>query len=127
MHSTRTNPVQGDKVPCQGTRDGANVDGAGRGAVAEVGKGQVEEVDDDEELGEPEVRADPEVQEAEEEKVGRDIVGANVCGRADVDGVGRVKGPGVDELEEHDDDPTFNNWSEGMVLEFNRMMGVTSR
>jgi hypothetical protein len=34
--------------------------------VSEVGEGQVEEVDDDEEQGEPEVRAHPQVDEAEQ-------------------------------------------------------------
>jgi hypothetical protein len=105
MHGASPDPVKGDKVPGEGPRDGADVDGPRGGAVAEVGKGEVEEVDDDEQLGEPEVGADPEVEEAEEEQVGGDVVGADVGGGSDVDGVAGVQGVGVDELEEEDEDP----------------------
>ena len=106
MHRAGTNPVQRDKVPGQRTCYGAHVDGTRRGAVAEVGEGEVEEVDDDEQLGEPEVGADPEVDEAEEEEVGGDVVGSDVGGGGNVDGVARVEGVGVDELEEHDENPS---------------------
>lgn len=60
-------PVQRDEVPRQRARDRADVDGARGGAVAEVGEAEVEEVDDEQQLGDPEVRAHPEVDEAEEE------------------------------------------------------------
>lgn len=49
--------------------------------------------------------ADPEVDEAEEEEVGGDVVGADVCGCVDVDGVGCVEGDCVDELEDEEHEP----------------------
>jgi len=73
--------------------------------VSEIREGQVEEVDEKEELGEPEVVADPEVNEAEEEEVVGDVVRANVCGGSDVDCVFGIEGPGVDELEGKKDYP----------------------
>ena len=60
-------PVQGDEVPGQRAGDGAHVDGARGGAVAEVGEAEVEEVDDEQQLGEPEVGTHPEVDEAEQQ------------------------------------------------------------
>ena len=107
MHGAGSHPVQRNKVPCQRAGDGTDVDRAWGGAVAEVGEGEVEEVDDDEQLGEPEVGAHPEVDEAEEEEVGGDVMGADVRGGGDVDGVAGVEGVGVDELEEEDEDPEF--------------------
>jgi hypothetical protein len=96
-------PVQRDEVPGQRTRDRADVDGARGGAVAEVRKAEVEEVDDEQQLGEPEVRAHPEVDEAEEEQVGGDVVGADVGGGEEVGLVCGPEGVGVDELEGEED------------------------
>lgn len=73
--------------------------------MAEVGEREVEEVHDEKQFGEPEVRADPEVEEAEEQEVGRDVVGANVGRGVHVDCIAGIKGVGIDELEEEDDDP----------------------
>ena len=78
MERNSTNPVQGNEVPRQRSRNGADVDSARGGAVAEVCKAQVEEVDDEQQLGDPEVAAHPQVDEAEEEKVGCNVVGADV-------------------------------------------------
>jgi len=66
MYCPRTHPIQGHKIPCQWTRYGANVNQAGCGAMPEVSEGQIKKVDDDEELGEPEERTSPQVQEAKE-------------------------------------------------------------
>lgn len=57
------------------------MDSARGRAVAEVGEAQVEKVDDEQQLGEPEVATDPQVDEAEEQQVRGDVVGADVgCG-----------------------------------------------
>ena len=61
-----TAPVEGDKVPCKRAADDANVDGAGRGAVSKVGKGQIEKIDDEQHLCEPEVAADKEIDKSKE-------------------------------------------------------------
>ena len=53
--------------------------------MAEVGQREVEEIDDEQELGEPEVGADPEVDEAEEQEVVGNVVGADVPCSGDVD------------------------------------------
>lgn len=108
VHRLRANPVQCDKVPGQRSGHGSDVDRAGRSAVPEVGERQVEEVDDDEQLGEPEVRADPQVQETEEKEVRRDVVGADVGGCIDVHGIFRIERVGVDELQEKDDNPVLS-------------------
>lgn len=105
IHGSRAYPVKCNEVPGQRPSHGADVDGARRRRVPEVRERQVEEVDDDEQLGKPEVAAHPEMQEAEEEQVRRDVVGADVGGCVHVDGVFGVERPGVDELEEEDDDP----------------------
>lgn len=78
------NPVQRDEVPRQRASNRADVDGARCGAVAEVREAEVEEVDDEQQLGEPEVGAHPEVDEAEEKQIGRDVVGADVGGGEEV-------------------------------------------
>lgn len=80
MQRHGADPVQGDEVPGQRAGDGPHVDGARGGAVAEVGEAEVEEVDDEQQLGEPEVRAHPEVDEAEEKQVRGDVVRADVGG-----------------------------------------------
>lgn len=105
MHSHSTRPVQGDEVPGQRTANSADVDEARRGRVAEVGKRQIEEIDYEQQLSEPKVRAHPQMDEAEEEEVVRDKVGADVGGGGDVDGVGGVEGVGVDELQDEEDEP----------------------
>ena len=87
MESDSANPVQGNKVPSQGTSNRANVDRSRCCGVAEVGKGQVEEVDDQEKLAQPEVGPDPEVDETEQQQVRCNIVGANVGSGRGVDSV----------------------------------------
>ncbi|KAJ8106087.1 hypothetical protein OPT61_g9774 [Boeremia exigua] len=96
VESHSADPVQGDEVPSQRARNRADVDGARGGRVAEVRKAQVEEVDDEQQLGEPEVAAHPQVDEAEEQQVGGDVVRADVCGGDEVGLVRRPEGPGVD-------------------------------
>jgi hypothetical protein len=73
--------------------------------VTEVGKGQVEEVDDQKKLAQPEVRPDPEVEEAEQQQVRCNVVGANVGRGSGVDGVCAPERAGVDELQDEEDDP----------------------
>lgn len=105
VHGYGTAPVQRDEVPRKRAGHGANVDEARGRAVAEVGSREVGKVDDEEELGEPKVRAHPEMDESKEEKVVGDEVGADVCSRIDVVDVRGVESVGVEELKSEEDDP----------------------
>lgn len=100
-----TYPVQGGKIPGQRTTHRADVNEARCSAMAEIGSGKVEEVDDDEQLGEPEVAAHPEMHEAEEEEVVGDEVAADVCGSGGEDSIGCVECVRVVELEDEENDP----------------------
>lgn len=73
--------------------------------MTEIGKRQVEEVDDNQQLSQPEMIADPEMDETKEEKVGSDVVRANVGCGSDIDGVLGVQAPRVDELQNEQNDP----------------------
>lgn len=55
IHSDGTIPVQSNKCPRKGSRCGWDVDESRVGAVAEVEGGQVEEVDDQDDLSPDEV------------------------------------------------------------------------
>lgn len=83
----------------QRTRNNRDVDESGGARVSEVGSGKVEEVDDDQQLSEPEVGSDPEVDEAEEEEVAGDEVGAYIGGSVHVNLILRVQVPAVADLE----------------------------
>lgn len=48
---------------------------------------------------------------AKEQQVGRNVVRANVRSRIDVDDIARIKRPGVDELEDENDDPILKSAS----------------
>jgi hypothetical protein len=65
VEGNSADPVQGNKVPGQRARNRADVNGSRCCGVAEVGKGQVEEVDDKKKLAQPVVGPDPEVDETE--------------------------------------------------------------
>ncbi len=72
------------------------MDQARRGRVAEVGKAQVEEVDDDQELRQPVMAADPQVNEAKEQQVVGYKVAADVGCGIDMIGVGDIERVGVE-------------------------------
>lgn len=69
-------PVDGHESPCQGSGDNGGVDEAWIGVVAEGKGGQVEEVDDQDDLGPAEVSAGEEHDEGEVKKVVQDEVRA---------------------------------------------------
>jgi hypothetical protein len=73
--------------------------------VAEVQRRQVEEVDDQEQLGPDEVGAHEEHDEAEVEEVVGNEVAADVRGGLDIVGVGGEELKDVAGLEEEEDDP----------------------
>ena len=65
MHGQRTAPVQRDKVPRKRAAQRANMDPAGTIAMAKVGERQVEKVEDEQKLCEPEVAPHKEIDKAE--------------------------------------------------------------
>lgn len=58
-------PVQGSEIPRQRPANSANVDSARGRRVPEVREGQIEEIDNQQDQGDPVVCADPEVHKAE--------------------------------------------------------------
>lgn len=79
--------------------------------VAEVQRGQVEEIQDKDDLGPDEVGANEEHDPCELEKVVEDEVAANAGGCVDVGVVGREEGPDVADLENEEDEPVFGQYA----------------
>jgi hypothetical protein len=104
VDSGSANSEQENVVECQGTGNNGDMDESGSSRVLEVLGREVEEVDDEQHLSEPEVAAAPEVDETEEEKVVEDEVRANIGGSLDVDLVLRVQVPAVSNLQDEQDD-----------------------
>ena len=55
VHHNRAAPVQSHKIPCQRSAYNRYVDEAWGNAVAEIGRAEVEKIDDEKQLREPEV------------------------------------------------------------------------
>lgn len=104
MDSSSANSEQENIVECQRTGNNGDVDESGGSRVLEVLGGEVEEVDDEQHLGKPEVAAAPEVDEPEPEQVVEDEVRPNIGGSLDVDFILRVQVPAVTDLEDEQDD-----------------------
>ena len=98
-------PVDGHKGPGQGSRHDGRVDEARVRVVAEVERGEVEEVEDEDDLGPVEVRADEEHDKGEVEEVVHDEVASHAGGGVDVGGVGREEVGNVAALEDEEHDP----------------------
>lgn len=73
-HRDGTVPVDGHESPCQRSRDDGGVDEARIGVVAEGKGGEVEEVDDQDDLSPAEVSTGEEHDEGEVEEVVQDEV-----------------------------------------------------
>jgi hypothetical protein len=97
-------PVDGDKGPGQRRGDNGPVDEAGVGVVAEVKEGQVEEVDDENDLGPGEVGADEEHHEGEVQEVVEDEVTSDAGGSLNIFGVLAEEVADVADLEDPKDD-----------------------
>lgn len=104
-HHESTVPVDGDKSPGQGRGDDGGVDEARVGVVAEVEARQVDEVEDEDDLGPVEMRADKEHDEGEVEEVVEDEVAADAGGGVDGVGVLGEQVGDVAELEDEEEDP----------------------
>lgn len=104
IDSGSANSEQEDVVKGQGTGNNGDVDKSRGSRVLEVEGREVEEVDDEQHLGKPEVAAAPEVDETEPEQVVEDEVRANISGSLDVDLILRVQVPAVSNLQDEQDD-----------------------
>lgn len=100
-----TVPVKRDEGPGQWSGDDWEVDKAWGGWVTEVERGQVEEVDDQDDLGPNEVGAHEEHDEGELKEVVEDEVGADRGGGVDVVGVVGEEVPDIADLKSEQDDP----------------------
>lgn len=98
-------PVRRHKRPRQRTRRDGQVHEGRACAVEEVQVGEVEQVDDLDDLGPDEVGAHEEHDEGEVQEVVEDEVAADVGGGGDVGGVLGEEVADVADLEEEDDDP----------------------
>lgn len=105
VHHGSPAPEQRGPVPGERPADDGDVDEARRLGVAEVGGVEVEVIGDEQQLGQHEVRAHPQVDEAEEQQVVQDEVGADVGSGGHVWSVGRVEVPAVADLEDVKSEP----------------------
>jgi hypothetical protein len=98
-------PVDGDKGPGQGSRDDGRVDETRVGVVAEVQRREVEEVEDENDLGPVEVGADKEHHKRKVQQVVGDEVASNAGGGVHMGRVGREEVSNVAALEDEENDP----------------------
>lgn len=82
-----TVPVESNEGPGKRTRDSGHVNALGIGIVAEVQRREVDEVDDQQDLGPDEVRANEEHDPAEVKQVVEDEVATDRGGSVDLGGV----------------------------------------
>lgn len=98
-------PEQGDKSPSQRSGDDRYLDQEHRRAVVKVQRREVEEVDDQHQLGDPEVRPHPQQDERRLQHVVDDEVAADVGGLPDPVGVVGEEVPDVADLEDQEHEP----------------------
>jgi len=98
-------PVQSNKCPCQWSRNNWDMDESRVRVVAEVERGEVEEVDGQDDLSPDVVAADEQHDERELEEVVDDEVASNTSCCVDIVGVRGEKVPDVSDLQEEEEDP----------------------
>lgn len=101
----RANPIQRDEIPRQRPSNRANMNRPRRRAVAEVREAQIEEIDDQKQLGEPKVASHPEVDEAEEQEIGGYVVRAGVGSGDEVGAVTGPERPRINQLQNEEYNP----------------------
>jgi len=107
VHHDGAVPVDGDERPGQGSRHGRGMDEARVGVVAEVEGREVDEVEDEEDLGPDEVLVDEEPDEAEVEEVVDDEMAAHGAGGVDRVDVAGEEVADVAGLEDEDGEPGY--------------------
>lgn len=105
MRRNRAVPEQGRQRPGMGTCNGREVD-KGRGSQMHPVRGRLaEEVDDEDDLGGPEVAAHPQHDKGKDEQVVQDEMGGDIGGSGDQDGVPGEEVPQIADLGEQQQDP----------------------
>jgi hypothetical protein len=102
-------PVDGDKVPCERSGYDSLVDEASIGWVAEVQRCQVEEVDNDQNLGPSEVASYEEHDESEVEQVVEDEVASHGTSSVQLLDVAREEVEDVATLEDEQYNPNYSS------------------
>lgn len=115
-------PVNGDKGPGQGPRDGRGVDEARVGIVAKVEPREVDEVDDEDQLGPDKVGADKEHDKCKVKKVIENEVAADTGGSVGTVGIAREEVGNVSDLQDEEANPLYPSVSRAHDRE-----GVASR
>jgi len=105
VDSDSTIPVQGDESPSQWSRNSGDVNQTGMGRVAEVQEGQIEEVEDQDDLSPDKVSSNEEHDECELKEVIEDEVGTNSSSSLDMGGGIGEEVPHVCDLEEEQSEP----------------------
>lgn len=132
-------PIQSYKSPCQRPRNRRDVDESRICVVTEVERGEVEEVDDQHNLG-PNIMSTHEQHDpGESQEVVNDEVTTNTCSSIDIVSVARKQVPDISDLrnEENDEvdvdnDRVQGEWSEvdfvdspnGVAVVFDIVMGM---
>lgn len=98
-------PVDGDKGPGKRSRHSRCVDESGVGIVAEVQRGKVEEVDDEDDLGPGEVRSHEQHDEGEVQEIIEDEVAAHCTSGIHIVDIAGEEMADVANLEDADDGP----------------------
>lgn len=105
MHHGCAVPEQCHVHPRERAGDSRDMHKAGRARVSKVQRVEVEEVDDEQQLGPPEAAAAPQHDEAEGEQVVEDEVAAHVGGGGDAGRVGAEQPLHVAQLQREECDP----------------------
>jgi hypothetical protein len=102
-----TVPVDGNKSPGQRSRNNGRVDKSGVGVVTEVERGKIDEVENQDNLGPVEVRADKEHDKGEVEEVVEDEMASDAGGSVNDVRVTREEMSDVASLEDEEDNPVY--------------------
>lgn len=100
-----TVPVQSNECPGQWPRNSWDMDESRVGVVAEVEGGQIEEVDNQDELSPEEMAADKQHDKPKLEQVVDYEMASNTSGCIDIVRVGGEQVPDISELEDIEDNP----------------------
>jgi len=103
--SNGTVPVQGNKRPCQWSRNDRDVNESWVGVVAEVKGRQVEEVENQDQLRPNIVATHEQHHECKVEEVADDKVTSYTGGCVDIVGIGGEEGPDISDLQDEEDNP----------------------
>lgn len=105
MHHDRTAPVERHKVPRQRATDHGDVNEPRGRTMAEVRAGQVEEVDNQQQLSPPEVAPHPEVNKPKQQQIMRNKMAPHITRSGNIRLVARIQMPRIPDLQNIKHDP----------------------